>query len=124
IVVGVLAGFVYALLTRQKVVAMADGGALGLILGQAIGRIGDVINGEQHGVFLNAPWAVVYTNPSTLGEIGIPVHLAVGYELGWDVLVLALLLLMKRRWLGLGVMFWTYAALYSVGRFWISYYRQ
>jgi len=123
IVGGVLTGFLYGLVTRQKVAALADGGGLGLILGQAIGRIGDVINGEHHGVFFNAPWAVVYTNPNTLGEVGIPVHLAVGYELIWDLLVFGLLLLLKRRWVGLGVMFWLYVFLYSVGRFWISFYR-
>ncbi len=118
-----LTGFLYGLVTRQKVAALSDGGGLGLILGQAIGRIGDVINGEHHGVFFNAPWAVVYTNPNTLGEVGIPVHLAVGYELIWDLLVFGLLLLLKRRWVGLGVMFWLYVLLYSVGRFWISFYR-
>jgi phosphatidylglycerol:prolipoprotein diacylglycerol transferase len=123
IVGGVLTGFLYALVTRQKVAALADGGGLGLILGQAIGRIGDVINGEHHGVYFNALWAVVYTNPNTLGEVGIPVHLAVGYELIWDLLVFGLLLLLKRRWVGLGVMFWLYVFLYSVGRFWISFYR-
>ncbi len=123
IVGGVLTGFLCGLVTRQKVAALADGGGLGLILGQAIGRIGDVINGEHHGVFFNAPWAVVYTNPNTLGEVGIPVHLAVGYELIWDLLVFGLLLLLKRRWVGLGVMFWLYVLLYSVGRFWISFYR-
>ena len=123
IVGGVLTGFVYALLTHLKVSAVADGGALGLILGQAIGRIGDVINGEHHGLPLDAPWAVIYTNPNTLGEPGIPVHLAVGYELVWDLLVFGLLLLLRRRWAGLGAMFWLYVVLYSVGRFWISFYR-
>lgn len=123
IVGGVLTGFVYALITKQNVAALADGGGVGLILGQAIGRIGDVINGEHRGLPLDAPWAVVYTHPNTLGEPGLPVHLAVGYELVWDLLVFGLLVLMRRRWAGLGVMFWLYVLLYSVGRFWISFYR-
>jgi len=41
--------------------------------GIAIGRIGDIINGEHHGVHAPGfPLAVVYTNPNPLGEPGIP----------------------------------------------------
>jgi phosphatidylglycerol:prolipoprotein diacylglycerol transferase len=119
---GIATGALYARLRGIKLGAVADGGAVGLTIGQAIGRIGDVINGEHHGLPLDAPWAVVYTNPSTLGEIGLPVHLAVGYELIWDLLVLALLMLMRRT-AGQGKMFWVYVFLYSLGRFWISFYR-
>src|SRR6185436_8458258 len=100
IVGGVLTGVLYARLTGLSVAAVADGGGIGLILGQAIGRIGDVINGEHHGLRLDAPWAVIYSHTNTLGEIGLPVHLAVGYELVWDMLVFGLLLLMRRRWAG------------------------
>jgi len=119
---GIATGALYARLRGIKLGAVADGGAVGLTIGQAIGRIGDVINGEHHGLPLDAPWAVVYTNPNTLGEIGLPVHLAVGYELIWDLLVLALLMLMRRT-AGQGKMFWVYVFLYSLGRFWISFYR-
>jgi phosphatidylglycerol:prolipoprotein diacylglycerol transferase len=123
IVGGILTGLVYALLTRINVAAVADGGAVGLILGQAIGRIGDVINGEHHGLPLDAAWAVVYTHPSTLGELGVPVHLAVGYELVWDLLIFGLLLLMRQTVNGQGKMFWSYILLYGAGRFVISFYR-
>ncbi|HEY3111741.1 MAG TPA: prolipoprotein diacylglyceryl transferase [Chloroflexota bacterium] len=119
---GIVTGAIYARLRRIKLGAVADGGAVGLIIGQAIGRIGDVINGEHHGLPLDAPWAVVYTHPDTLGEIGLPVHLAVGYELIWDLLVFALLMLMRRT-AGQGKMFWAYIFLYALGRFWISFYR-
>ncbi|HEV8633000.1 MAG TPA: prolipoprotein diacylglyceryl transferase [Chloroflexota bacterium] len=122
IIGGILTGFVYALRTKLDVAKVADGGAVGLILGQAIGRIGDVINGEHHGKPLDAPWAVVYTHPNTLGEIGVPVHLAVGYELVWDLLVFGLLWMMRGR-VRDGVIFWTYIFLYGLGRFWITFYR-
>jgi phosphatidylglycerol---prolipoprotein diacylglyceryl transferase len=119
---GIATGALYARIRHIKLGAVADGGAVGLIVGQAIGRIGDVINGEHHGLPLNAPWAVVYTHPNTLGELGLSVHLAVGYELIWDLLVFALLMLMRRT-AGQGKMFWAYVLLYSLGRFWISFYR-
>lgn len=122
IVGGILTGTIYARMTGIDVAKMTDGGAVGLILGQAIGRIGDVINGEHHGLPLESSLAVVYTHPNTLGEMGLPVHLAVGYELVWDMLVFGLLMLLRGR-ARFGVIFWLYVALYAVGRFWISFYR-
>ena len=119
---GILTGVVYALIKKLDVARLADGGGIGLILGQAIGRIGDVINGEHHGKPLDAPYAVVYTHPNTLGELGLPVHLAVGYELVWDLLVFFLLWQMLGR-VRPGVIFWCYLLLYGLGRFWISFYR-
>jgi phosphatidylglycerol:prolipoprotein diacylglycerol transferase len=107
----------------------------------AIGRIGDIINGEHHGAHAEGfPLAVVYTHPNTLGEIGIPVHLAVGYEMALDLVIFALLIwlargVVRRSKRGLdwgwrsryprdGMIFWTYLCLYSAGRFVIEFYRQ
>ena len=50
-------------------------------LGFAIGRIGDVINGEHHATPTNLPWGVEYVNEQTLGEPGGIVHPEVAYEL-------------------------------------------
>ena len=123
IVGGVLTGALYARIRHINLAAVADGGGIGLIIGQAIGRIGDVINGEHHGAPLDAAWAVVYTHPNTLGQIGTPVHLAVGYELVWDLLIFALLMTLRSRYAGTGRIFWLYVLLYGIGRFWISFYR-
>jgi prolipoprotein diacylglyceryltransferase len=126
IIGGMLGGFIYARLRRLPVGIMADAGGAGLILGQAIGRIGDVINGEHHGQRLPAgtPGAVTYTHPNTLGERGVPNHLAVGYELVFDLLVFGLLVGLWGRLPRPGMLFWLYLLLYSVGRFVISFFRQ
>ncbi|HLI26776.1 MAG TPA: prolipoprotein diacylglyceryl transferase [Chloroflexota bacterium] len=126
IIGGVLGGFVYVRLRRLPMGLLADAAAVGLILGQAIGRIGDVINGEHHGqrVPEGTPWAVVYTHPNTLGERGVPNHLAVGYELVWDLLVYGVLLGLWGRLPRSGMLFWLYLLLYSGGRFVISFFRQ
>src|SRR5207244_12878989 len=88
VVGGPLAGAIYAWRRGLNVAALADIAAPPLILGMAIGRIGDIINGEHHGAHAQGfPLAVVYTNPNTLGEIGVPVHLAVGYELLMDLVI-------------------------------------
>jgi phosphatidylglycerol:prolipoprotein diacylglycerol transferase len=123
---GTVGGVVYALVRRLPVGLLADAGAVGLILGQAIGRIGDVINGEHHGTHLPAdtPWAVTYVHPKTLGEPGVANHLAVGYELGWDLLIYGLLLGLWGRLPRPGMLFWLYLLLYSAGRFLINFARQ
>src|SRR5207302_7777163 len=84
--------------------------------------------------------AVVYLNPNTLGEIGVPVHLAVGYELVMDLVIFAGLVWLaggvirrsngrlrfgwRPRLLRDGMLFWTYLGVYSLGRFFIQFYRQ
>lgn len=140
IVGGPLAGAIYAWRKGLNVARLADVAAAPLILGMAIGRIGDIINGEHHGAPAPGfPLAVVYTNPNTLGEIGRPVHLAVGYELVLDLLIFCLLVWLargilraNRRWQFNweprlprdGMVFWTYLGLYSLARFFIQFYRQ
>ncbi|MDQ6637700.1 MAG: prolipoprotein diacylglyceryl transferase [Candidatus Dormibacteraeota bacterium] len=96
-------------------------------LGFAIGRIGDVINGEHHAISSNLPFAVEYVNPETLGQPGRSVHLEVGYELLWNLLVFAVALLTYRRLklrLPTGVVGLLWLAVYSFGRFWLSFLRE
>ena len=55
----------------------------------------------------------------------MPVHLAVGYELIWDVVVLVLCawLLYRRAFPRDGMVFWAMIALYSLGRFFVQFFR-
>lgn len=81
-----------------------DIASFGVILGLAIGRLGDLVNGEHCALRTDLPWGVVYTNPtspgficSALPEVNFaPVHPATTYEM------FALLAI-------LGVMFWAFA---------------
>ncbi len=139
VICGPLAGALYAWRKRLNVARLADVAAPALIMGMAIGRIGDVINGEHHGIRAPGfPLAVVYTHPNTLGELNQPVHLAVGYELIMDLLIFGLLVWLARgfvrdrgrlhfnwdpRYPRDGMLFWTYLAAYSLGRFFVQFYR-
>src|SRR6184192_1415511 len=75
----------------------------GISLGFAIGRIGDIINGEHHAVACTPSQGlcVGYTHPDTLGQLG-PVHLVVAYDMTWDLVGVALTLWLRRaaagRW--------------------------
>lgn len=125
IIGGPIGGAIYARWRGFSIPRLMDTGGMGLILGMAIGRLGDVINGEHHGADASIPWSVRYTHPQTLGDLQVPVHLAVGYELVWDVVVLVVCLwalhrqVMPRE----GMVFWLMIALYSAGRFVVQFFR-
>jgi len=115
---GVAGGLAYGLYRRLPTLPFLDAAAPGMILGQAIGRLGDLINGEHRGTPSDLPWALRYTHPNTLGDPGVSVHpTAGGYEVLGDLAILAILLLIVARvarrpgW----VFFW-YALLYAVLR--------
>lgn len=122
IIGGVFAGALYCRFARLSVAQAADIAACGLILGQGIGRLGDIINGEHHGTHAALPWSFVYVHPNTLGERNVPVHPAVAYEMIADFGILLLLLRLVRR-VPDGIVFWLYLWLYSLARLVIGFYR-
>jgi phosphatidylglycerol:prolipoprotein diacylglycerol transferase len=140
VVGGPLAGALYAWRRGLNVARLADVASPPLVLGMGIGRIGDIINGEHHGTHAEGfPLGVVYTHPSTLGELNQTVHLAVGYEMLLDFAIFGVLVWLARgvirdasgkwqwnwqpRYPRDGMLFWTYLLLYSVGRFFVQFYR-
>ena len=105
---------------------LLDAVSLPALVGLAVGRIGDVINGEHHGTPTTLPWGVRYVNAHTLGQPGSVVHPEVAYEM---ILCLGLVLLLlpfygrlKARFPD-GVIGLVFLALYAVGRFFLSYLR-
>lgn len=115
-----------AVMARRKGISLgnfADAASAGMALGQAIGRIGDVINGEHHGLQWDGPLSVVYTNANTLGQRGVPVHLAVGYEMILDTLLFYVLYRFYGRYRRPGMGFWIFFAGYSLIRFVVGFFR-
>lgn len=103
-----------------------DAGGAATMIGLAVGRIGDVINGEHHGTPTTAPWGVEYVNPSTLGQPGKIVHPEVAYEMILTLAILALLLPFHQRLKARfpdGVLGLIYLGVYAAGRFLLSFYR-
>jgi phosphatidylglycerol:prolipoprotein diacylglycerol transferase len=124
---GAMAGaYVWARRAAIPLGKILDAAGAGAMLGLAIGRIGDVINGEHHGTPTTLPWGVEYVNPDTLGQPGKIVHPEVAYEMILTLLVLAILLpvhqRLKKRFPD-GVLFLVYLGLYAAGRFFLSFYR-
>jgi phosphatidylglycerol:prolipoprotein diacylglycerol transferase len=125
IVGGPIAGAIYCWRRGLSVPRLLDICGLGLMLGMAIGRLGDIVNGEHHGAATSGPLSVRYTNLQTLGEPGVSVHLAVGYELLWDIAILAICswLLYRRLLPRDSMVWWSMIALYSAGRFVVQFFR-
>jgi phosphatidylglycerol:prolipoprotein diacylglycerol transferase len=103
-----------------------DAAGAATMIGLAIGRIGDVINGEHHGTPTNLPWGVEYVNANTLGQPGLVVHPEVAYEMILTLVLLGALLPFHQRLksrLPDGVLGLVYLGLYGLGRFFLSYLR-
>ena len=103
---------------------LADVTAPALLVAMAIGRIGDIINGEHFAKVSDLPWAVIYTHPDSPGVGRPPTHPAVAYELLFDLVLLAALWPLRKRMRPHGMFFALYAATYSIGRFFISFLRE
>ncbi len=121
-----LGAYIWARRASISYLKLIDAGGAATMIGLAIGRIGDVINGEHHGTPTTLPWGVQYVNPDTLGEPGKVVHPEVAYEMLLTIGLLALLLPFHQRLkarLPDGVLGLIYLGLYALGRFWLSYFR-
>jgi phosphatidylglycerol---prolipoprotein diacylglyceryl transferase len=105
---------------------LIDASGAAAMIGLAIGRIGDIINGEHHGTPTNLPWGVEYVNPATLGEPGQVVHPEVAYEMILTLALLAAILPFHQRLKARfpdGVVGLGYLGLYGAGRFFLSFLR-
>ena len=70
---GTLGALGFALVSRlPNIPQAADIASMGGIMGMAVGRIGDVINGEHFAKSTDLPWGVRYTDPNS------PSYLAFG----------------------------------------------
>jgi phosphatidylglycerol:prolipoprotein diacylglycerol transferase len=97
-------------------------------LAQAIGRWGNFFNQEVYGIPTNLPWKI-YIDPAHRvsgyqeNDYFHPLFL---YESLWNLINMALLLWMGRRfekWLKPGDLFYIYMVMYSIGRFGLEFLR-
>jgi prolipoprotein diacylglyceryl transferase len=113
--------------------AFADALAPGLLVAQAIGRLGNWFNNELYGRATDLPWALTvheWTGTrAVVGPDGQPVvlgtfHPTFLYELLWNLAAAAVVVWADRRFrLSHGRAFALYVALYCAGRLWIELLR-
>lgn len=115
--------WIYSRFSNLRFGYFADTAAPGVILAQAIGRVGCTINGCCYGAECSLPWAIVYKHPASLGPIGIAVHPTQVYEIIYMLIVFGILLVLKGKLRPDGSLFLVYLSLYSVWRFGIDFIR-
>jgi phosphatidylglycerol:prolipoprotein diacylglycerol transferase len=93
-----------------------------MTIGQAIGRIGNIINGDIVGYKTNG-WGFEYTNPNTFGPPNTPVQPASLYELLISLALFLLLWNLRKRIHPEGMLAMIYLILYSVSQFFIFFLR-
>ena len=106
----------------------ADALAPGLLVAQAIGRLGNWFNQELFGAPTTVPWGLRIDPDSPTFPAGVDAgplfHPTFLDEMLWNLAGAALLIWLDRRYrLGHGRVFWLYVVYYTVGRLWIELLR-
>ncbi|WP_017974215.1 prolipoprotein diacylglyceryl transferase [Actinopolyspora halophila] len=112
--------------------AFADAVAPGLVVAQAVGRLGNYFNQELYGGRTDLPWGleIYQREPDPVTGVAVSdvpvevVHPTFLYELLWNLLVALLIVWADRKFrMGHGRVFALYVAGYTAGRFWIEMMR-
>jgi phosphatidylglycerol---prolipoprotein diacylglyceryl transferase len=128
IIGGALALWLYCRNKKISFLTLTDTVIPGVALAQAIGRWGNFFNQELYGKPTNLPWKL-YIDPAhrVPGYQNFDYfHPLFLYESLWNVVNMAILLWMARRfeeWLKPGDLFYVYMIMYSIGRFSLEFLR-
>ncbi|GAF98615.1 unnamed protein product, partial [marine sediment metagenome] len=123
-VIGAMAAvLIYAWVKKLSFWQLGDVAAPGALLGQAIGRIGCILNGCCYGLPTSVPWAVIYTNPRSYAPLGVPFHPTQIYHLLWNLVAFGIIWGLRRQLKPQGSLFLSYLALYAVGDLGIRFVR-
>lgn len=114
IIGALISTYIYCGVKKISFFKMADLGAFGLLIGQAIGRWGNFVNAEAYGGPTNLPWRM------ELLELGISVHPTFLYESLWNICVFTVLFLYRKKQKFNGEIFLMYLTGYGLGRVWIE----
>ena len=107
---------------KKPFLAMADVGAMGLLIGQCIGRWGNFVNVEAFGGETSLPWRMGIQQKLSGAFQYTEVHPTFLYESLWNLVGFILLVILLKKGMRKfdGQLFFTYIAWYGIGRFWIE----
>ena len=110
-----------------------DAGVIFAVVGQPIGRIGNIINGDILGAPSTLPWATAYTNPHAILQSGFsvctPSHCvayqpAAAYEAIGTIVIACILFAMRRRRVRPGALAVAYIPLYALSQLVLFQFRK
>ena len=122
---GALAFIITTRMRKLELWQLADTVAPGVALGHALGRMGCFFAGSCYGRPTDLPWAVTYTDPSSLARdiLGVPVHPTQLYSAAFLVLLSGILVYIGSRSVFKGQVIASYGILYGTFRFFIEFLR-
>jgi phosphatidylglycerol:prolipoprotein diacylglycerol transferase len=115
--------WIYSRFSKIPFGYLADVLAPGIILAQAIGRVGCTLNGCCYGIESHLPWAVLYAHPESMCQVGVPVHPTQIYEIVYNLIIFGILLMLRGRFRPDGSLFLIYLTFYALWRFGIDFIR-
>lgn len=125
IIGGVLAGGIFAKKKNLDVIHLADILAPAIILGQALGRCANLLNGDAFGMPTGENFGIIYPSTTlayrTYGEQ--PLFPAEVWECQLDIVIFALLLIFRTTDYFKGQCFSLYVMLYAAARFFLENFR-
>lgn len=123
-VIGAMIGvLIYAWVKKLSFWQIGDIAAPGALVGQAIGRVGCVLNGCCYGLPTTLPWGLIYTYPGSYGP-GEAVHPTQIYHLLWNLIAFAIIWSLRTRLKPAGSVFLAYFALYAAGDLGVRFLRE
>jgi phosphatidylglycerol:prolipoprotein diacylglycerol transferase len=113
---------VVTVLSKQRLAAVMDAGALAVSVGYAVGRIGCFLRGDDYGVPTNLPWGMSF--PQGLPPTTVRVHPTQLYETAASLVIFALLLwVFSPRFTREGPLIFVYAVLAGIERLLVEFIR-
>lgn len=126
VALGSLGAYIGARRHGVRFTAFMDAAAPGLLIAQAVGRLGNYFNQELFGGPTDVPWALQIDaafRPEGFGQYAT-FHPTFLYEMLWSLAGAALIIYLDRRLdLRGGRVFWLYVMVYVSGRLWIELVR-
>jgi phosphatidylglycerol:prolipoprotein diacylglycerol transferase len=121
---GTLAGIVGARRLGLPIRRLSDAVAPGIVLGQAVGRLGCLVTGDALGPATNGAWGIRYVNPGAMApQLGTAYQPTFLYEAIWDLVVFAILWSLRGKLHKDGQLFAVYLGLYAAGKFALTFLR-
>lgn len=120
---GALAIWIYSKVSKFQFGYLADLVAPGIVLAQAVGRVGCLLNGCCYGIETSLPWGIIYGHHESFAPLGIAVHPTQIYEIIYNLIVFGVLLKLRGRFKPDGSLFLIYLGLYALWRLGIDFIR-
>jgi phosphatidylglycerol:prolipoprotein diacylglycerol transferase len=121
---GLAAILIYCLIKKLSFWQLGDIAAPGAILGQAIGRVGCLVNGCCYGLTCELPFAVMYQDPNSYAPHGVPLYPTQLFHIVWNVVGFAILWGLRKKLRPDGSLFLLWLIIFGAGDFFIRFFRE